>query len=78
MPVVGADVDLRLFEEGMEPTYVRVEHDKAIIIPSKHLFYLNFVVLDILYYGYKCQRNKWYHRTAVTVQFSSSYDNTNV
>jgi hypothetical protein len=78
MPAVGADVELRLFEEGMEPTYVRVEHHEAIIIPSKHLLYLNFIVLDVLYYGYKCQRNKWYHHTTMTIQFSSCYDNTSI
>jgi len=32
MPVVIADVDLPLFEEGMEPAYVRVDHDEAMII----------------------------------------------
>jgi hypothetical protein len=32
MPAVGADVDLPLFEEGMEPTHVRVDHDEAIIV----------------------------------------------
>ena len=32
MPTVRADVDLRLFEEGVEPMYVRVDHDEAIII----------------------------------------------
>ena len=33
MPIVGADVDLPLFEEGVEPTYVRVDHDVAIMMP---------------------------------------------
>ena len=32
MPAVGADVDLPLFEEGMEPAYVRVDHDEAMIV----------------------------------------------
>jgi hypothetical protein len=32
VPVVGADVDLPLFEEGREPTYMRVDHDEAIIV----------------------------------------------
>ena len=32
MPVVRADVDLPLFEEGMEPAYVRVDHDEAMIV----------------------------------------------
>ena len=32
MPIVRADVDLPLFEEGVEPTYVRVDHDEAIIV----------------------------------------------
>ena len=32
MLAVKVDVDLPLFEEGMEPTYVRVDHDEAIII----------------------------------------------
>ena len=32
MPTVRADVDLPLFEEGMEPVYVRVDHDEAMII----------------------------------------------
>jgi hypothetical protein len=32
MPAVGANVDLPLFEEGMEPTYMRVDHDEAMII----------------------------------------------
>ena len=32
MPAVGADVDLPLFEEGVEPTYMRVDHDEAMII----------------------------------------------
>ena len=31
MPAVRADVDLPLFEEGMEPAYMRVDHDEAII-----------------------------------------------
>jgi hypothetical protein len=33
MPTVGADVDLPLFEEGVEPAYMRVDHDEAIIAP---------------------------------------------
>jgi hypothetical protein len=33
MPAVRADVDLLLFEEGVEPTYVRVDHDETIIVP---------------------------------------------
>ena len=33
MPTVGADVDLPLFEEGVEPVYVRVDHDQALIVP---------------------------------------------
>ena len=32
MPTVGADADLPLFEEGIEPTYVRVDHDEAMIV----------------------------------------------
>jgi len=32
MPVVRVDVDLPLFEEGMEPTYMRVDHDEAMIV----------------------------------------------
>ena len=32
MPVVGVDVDLPLFEEGMEPAYMRVDDDEAIIV----------------------------------------------
>ena len=32
MPLVESDVDLPLFEEGVEPTYVRVDHDEAIIV----------------------------------------------
>ena len=32
MPTVRADVDLPLFEEGMEPTYMRVDHDEAMIV----------------------------------------------
>ena len=32
MPAVGADVDLPLFEEGVEPMYVRVDHDAAMIV----------------------------------------------
>ena len=32
MPAVRADVDLPLFEEGMEPTYVREDHDEAMIV----------------------------------------------
>ena len=32
MPAVGADVDLPLFEEGVEAMYMRVDHDKAMII----------------------------------------------
>ena len=32
MPIVRADVDLPLFEEGMEPAYVRVDHDEAMIV----------------------------------------------
>ena len=32
MPIVGVDVDLPLFEEGVEPTYVRVGHDEAMIV----------------------------------------------
>ena len=74
-----ADVGLPLFEEGMEPAYMRVDHDEAIIVvPWKHLLYLKFVVIDVLYYGYNCQRNKWYHHSTVTIQFSSCYDNTSV
>ena len=68
MPVVGADVDLPLFEEGVEPEYVRVDHDEAmIVVPWKHLLYLNFIVLEVLYYIYNYQHNKWYHHTAVTI-----------
>jgi hypothetical protein len=33
MPTVRADVDLPLFEEGVKPAYVRVDHDEAIIMP---------------------------------------------
>jgi hypothetical protein len=43
-----------LFEEGVEPAYVRVDHDEAIIAPWKHFLYLNFVIIDVLYYGYNC------------------------
>jgi hypothetical protein len=32
MPALRADVDLPLFEEGMEPAYVRVDHDEAMIV----------------------------------------------
>jgi hypothetical protein len=32
MPAVGADVDLPMFEEGVEPAYVRGDHDEAMII----------------------------------------------
>ena len=32
MSTVRADVDLPLFDEGMEPAYVRVDHDEAMII----------------------------------------------
>jgi hypothetical protein len=32
MPAVGADVDLPLFEQGVELAYVRVDHDEAIIV----------------------------------------------
>jgi hypothetical protein len=32
MPAVGADVDLPLFEEGVQLAYVRVDHDEAIIV----------------------------------------------
>ena len=78
MPIVGADVDLPLFEEGVEPTYVRLDHDQALIVPQKYLLYLNFIVIDVWYYGYNYQRNKWYHRTAVTIQFFSCYDNTSI
>ena len=33
MPAVEVDVDLPLFEEGVEPVYVRVDHDQALIVP---------------------------------------------
>ena len=33
MAIVGADVDLPLFEEGVEPMYVRVDHYVAIMMP---------------------------------------------
>jgi len=33
MPSVRADVDLPLFKEGVEPAYVRVDHDEAKIMP---------------------------------------------
>jgi hypothetical protein len=32
MPTVNADVNLPLFEEDMEPAYVRVDHDEAMIV----------------------------------------------
>ena len=32
MPAVRVDVDLPLFEDGLEPTYVRVDHDEAMIV----------------------------------------------
>ena len=32
MPTVRVDVDLPLFDEGVEPTYVRVDHDEAMIV----------------------------------------------
>jgi hypothetical protein len=32
MPVVRADVNLPLFEEGVELAYVRVDHDEAMIV----------------------------------------------
>ena len=33
MPIVRADVDLPLFKEGVEPAYIRVDHDEAMIVP---------------------------------------------
>ena len=32
MLAVRADVDLPMFEEGVEPEYVRVDHDEAMIV----------------------------------------------
>jgi hypothetical protein len=32
MPTVRANVKLPLFEEDMEPAYVRVDHDEAMIV----------------------------------------------
>ena len=37
MPVVRADVDLLLFEEGVEPAYVRVDQDEAMIVVVENI-----------------------------------------